>query len=81
MGYISKYDRTFLSFMNKKYKDYSVNFQFFDDYILWLYYDYYKKNTELYYKQLEKDIWAYVEFQSGREKDKRGKLNGNWGKD
>lgn len=81
MGYISKYDRTFLSFMNKKYKKFDVNFQFFDDYILWLYYDYYATNTELYYKQLEKDIWEYVEFQSGREKDKRGKLDGNWEKD
>ena len=81
MGYISKYDRTFLSFMNKKYKKYGVNFEFFDDYILWLYYDLLNKNEIIYYKELEKDLWEYVDFQSGKEKDKRGKLDGNWAKD
>ena len=31
-----------------------------------------------YYHRLEKDLCEYVEFQSGKERDKRGKLNGNW---
>ncbi len=81
MGYISKYDTKFLTYMNRKYKKYNVNFEFFDDYILWLYYDHLKKDEYLYYKQLEKDLWSYVEFQNGKEKDKRGKLNDNWEKD
>ena len=70
MGYISRYDRTFLSFMNKKYKKYKVNFEFFDDYILWLY-ELYDSNELNYYRELEKDLWDYVEFQSGKEREKR----------
>lgn len=81
MGYISKYDTKFLTFANRKYRKFKVNFEFFDDYILWLFYDYFGENEKLYYKQLEKDLWEYVEFQSGKEKDKRGKLNDNWEKD
>lgn len=80
MGYISRYDRTFLSFMNKKYKRYKVNFEFFDDYILWLY-ELYNSNELNYYRALEKDLWDYVEFQSGKERERRGKLNDDWGKD
>lgn len=78
MSYISKLDTKFLTFVNRKYSNYNVFFEFWDDYILWLYYDLYNKNEELYYHQLEKDLWEYVEFQSGRERDKRGKLNDNW---
>lgn len=78
MSYISKYDTKFLTFMNRKYNRYNVHFDFYDDYILWLYYDYFGKNEVSYYKQLEKDLWEYVDFQSGREKDKRGKLDGRW---
>lgn len=71
MKYISKYDTKFLTFMNRKYKDYKVQFEFFDDYILWLYYDLFKKSDSLYYKQIEKDLWEYVEFQSGKERQNR----------
>lgn len=74
MSYISRFDTKFLTLMNRKYKEYNVNFEFFDDYILWLYYDYYKKDIEKYYKQLEKDLWEYVDFQSGKERDKRDRL-------
>lgn len=71
MKYISKYDTKFLTFMNRKYKNYKVQFEFFDDYILWLYYDLFKKSDSLYYKQIEKDLWEYVEFQSGKERQNR----------
>ena len=74
MSYISRFDTKFLTLMNRKYKEYNVNFEFFDDYILWLYYDYYKKDIEKQYKQLEKDLWEYVDFQSGKERDKRDRL-------
>lgn len=74
MSYISKYDTKFLTFMNRKYKKYNVNFEFYDDYILWLYYDLFDMNDSLYYKCLEKDLWEYVEFQSGKERDKRDKI-------
>ena len=80
MGFISRYDRTFLSFMNKKYRFYKINFEFFDDYILWLY-DMCDSNELEYYHRLEKDLCEYVEFQSGKERDKRGRLNDNWEKD
>lgn len=80
MAYISRYDRTFLSFINRKYKYHKVNFEFWDDYVLWLY-DRCKQDEDKYYRRLEKDLWAYVEFQSGKERDKRGKLNDDWEKD
>jgi len=77
MAYISKYDTKFLTFVNRKYSLFRVNFEFFDDYVLWLYYEYFKKDEESYYKQLESDIMEYSNFQTGKERDKRGKLNGD----
>ena len=29
-------------------------------------------------RQKEKDLWEYVEFQNGKERDKRGKLESGW---
>lgn len=81
MGYISRYNRTFISYMNKKYKIYSISFEFIDDYLLWLYEDYCVYDSVRYYKQLEKDIEEYSNFQTGKERDKRGKLNGDWSKE
>lgn len=81
MSYISKYDRKFVSFMNRKYKEHKVNFEFIDDYRLWLYEDYCVYDSVLYYKQMEKDLQEYSDFQTGKERDKRGKLNGNWEED
>lgn len=78
MAYISKYDTKFLTFMNRKYKKYNVFFEFIDDYRLWLYEDYSVYDEVLYYKQLEKDLAEYSDFQTGRERDKRGKLDGRW---
>lgn len=71
MGFISRYDLRFLTLMNRKY---NKEFDFFDDYILWLYYDYFNEDKEKYYHQLEKDLWEYVDFQNGKERDKRDKL-------
>ena len=45
MGYISRYDRTFISFMNRKYKKHNICFEFIDDYRLWLYEDYLNTNV------------------------------------
>ena len=81
MGYISKYDTKFLTYINRKYRKYKVCFEFFDDYVCWLFYDYFGMNEELYYNQLEKDINEDSDLQTGRERDKRGKINGNWEKD
>lgn len=81
MGYISKYNLTFISFMNRKYKKYNVRFEFIDDYRLWLYEDYCVYDNARYYKQMEKDLEEYSDFQTGKERDKRGKLDGNWEKD
>lgn len=81
MGYISKYNRTFISFMNLKYKKYKVNFEFIDDYRLWLYESYCCYDPYLYYTQLEKDLEEYSDFQTGKERDKRGRLSDDWGED
>lgn len=71
MGFISRYDLRFLTLMNRKY---NKEFDFFDDYILWLYYEYFNEDKDKYYHQLEKDLWEYVDFQSGKERDKRDRL-------
>lgn len=78
MGYISRYDKKFISFMNKKYRVYNVNFEFIDDYRMWLYYDFLNENEVEYYKQLEKDLAEYSDFQTGKERDKRGKIESGW---
>lgn len=69
MGYISRYDLKFTTFLNRKYKKYKVFFTYFDDYILWLYYELCKSNEEEYYSKLEDDIWEYSNWQTGKPKD------------
>lgn len=81
MGYISKYDRTFISFVNNKYIKYKVNFKNFDDYIIWLYYKYCMSNTGFYYMMLEKDMWAYSDWQTGSAREQEKNQNGNKWKD
>lgn len=70
MSYVSKYDTKFLTFMNRKYRNYHVKFEFWFDFILWLYYELNKMNDIKYYKNFKKDKWEYVEFQSGKERCK-----------
>ena len=66
MGYISKLDTKFITFINRKY---GTTFDYFDDYILWLYKA--KNNDkEKYYSQLERDIWEYSDFQTGSPRSK-----------
>lgn len=79
MGYISKYDTKVITFLNRKYRKYKVNFEFFDDYMLWLYYKFCKCNTEFYYCKLEKDLWDYSDFQTGTPREKE-KMSDNWKK-
>ncbi|MBQ7030808.1 MAG: hypothetical protein IJN13_00355 [Bacilli bacterium] len=63
MAYISKYDITTTTFMNKKYKNFNVNFRNYDDYLIWLYYTFSKKNDIKYYNQLEDDFIEYSKWQ------------------
>ena len=65
MGYISKYDTKFITFVNRKY---DMSFDYFDDYGLWLYDKF--LNDEKYYCQLEKDLIEYSNFQTGLPQDK-----------
>ena len=67
MGYISKLDTKYLTFMSRKYAEHNVQFEYFDDYILFLY-DLVNNNDDKYYEELEKDLQSYVEFQSGKER-------------
>lgn len=77
MGYISKYNKTFINFVNNKYSRYKVCFKNWDDYALWLYYYLCNERNDMYYAILERDIWGYSDFQTGsaREQDK---MNNNW---
>lgn len=78
MGYISKYNLKFVNYVSRKYRKYKVDFEFIDDYRTWLYYDYFGGNQELYYERLEKDLEEYSNIQTGKERDKRGKLSDGW---
>lgn len=77
MGYVSRYNRTFISYINKKYKRHKVDFKYWDDYVIWLYYKLCRCNTELYYKILEKDIWEYSDWQTGSPRENE-KFNDDW---
>lgn len=79
MGYVSKYNRNFVSYINNKYKRYKVDFKTWDDYAMWLYYKQCQGKTTLYYKMLEKDIWEYSDWQTGSPRE-REKMNDDWKK-
>ena len=64
MGYISKFDTKFITFVNRKY---DKAFDYFDDYVVWLYMQ--KKDETTYYAQLEMDLWEYSDFQTGKPRD------------
>jgi len=66
MGYISKIDTKFITFINRKY---GTTFKYFDDYIEWLYKAKNYSNTH-YYTQLEKDLWEYSDYQTGTPRSK-----------
>ena len=78
MGYISKYNLSFLTLMQRKYIMYHKVFKYIDDYLLFLYEEYCHKNTREYYKQLEQDIIFYSNRQTGVEREQAGKLDGSW---
>ena len=65
MAYISKYDTKFITFVNRKY---NMNFEYFDDYGLWLYDKY--PEDETYYCHLEEDLIEYSNFQTGSPTDR-----------
>ncbi len=62
--------KTFVDFASRKYKGYiskafrSKRFTTWDDYALWLYYEYCDKNLSFYYSQLEDDLKAYSDMQT-----------------
>ena len=74
MGYISKIDTKFITFVNRKYKK---KFNYFDDYILWLYYIKCKCKDSMYYTFIEKDLWEYSDFQTGSPRENELK-NNDW---
>lgn len=74
MGYIRKSDITFIIYMNRKYKDYQVGFEFIDDYLLWVYEELCHFNEIFYYQKLEEDLAEYSDFQTGKEREMKEKL-------
>lgn len=67
MEFISKYNLTFLSSVNRKY---NKRFRTFDEYSLYVFE--LTSNEIEYYYQLEEDLKEYCEYQQER-KDKNGK--------
>lgn len=63
MEFISKYNMTFIRYVNKKY---NKRFKSFDDYGLYLWDKHYNKTHEYYYA-LEADLKEYCEFQEERK--------------
>ena len=46
---------------------------------MWLYYKYCKEDYTHYYKELERDIWDYSDFQTGTpRKREQGQKNDSW---
>lgn len=74
MSYISKFDTKFITFVNRKY---NKSFNFFDDYILWLYYKKCKCKDDIYYAMLERDLWNYSDMQTGTPREAELK-NTDW---
>lgn len=67
MGYISKYDTKFITFVNRKY---NTNFSYFDDYAIWLF-EKSDNDEDMYYMNLEKDIADYSNFQTGTPRTRK----------
>lgn len=63
MEFVSKYNLTFVKYMNRKY---NKKFQSFDDYGLWLYELVDCKNSK-YYDKLEDDLREYCNYQQERK--------------
>lgn len=63
MEFISKYNLTFVKFINKKY---NKHFKDFEQYGLYLF-ELNNCNDNDYYYQLEKDIREYSDFQTERK--------------
>lgn len=69
---------TYINFLNRKYrkifglKDNVVLFYNIDDYVLFLFYDYFNKDEEKYYYRIEEDITEYSNIQQGIKKRNRG---------
>lgn len=63
MEFVSKYNLTFIKFVNKKY---DKKFQTFDSYSLWLYETEDCKNSR-YYDKLEEDLKEYCNYQQERK--------------
>lgn len=77
MAYLSKENTNFVTFMNRKYQRYKVNFKYFDDYILWLYYYLCKNDEVAYYRKLEDDLWEYSDWQTGSPRENELKSTGD----
>ena len=63
MEFVSKYDTTLVTYMNRKY---NKKFKSFEDYSLFLF-DLVNSETDYYYK-LEEDIKEYSDYQQERKK-------------
>lgn len=70
MEFISKYNLTFINFVNRKY---NKRFKAFDEYGLWLYEEKECSNSR-YYNDLEQDLKEYCDYQQERKK-KNGKTS------
>ena len=64
MEFISKYNLTFINFVNRKY---NKKFKSFDEYGLWLYEEK-KCSNSRYYDDLEEDLKEYCDYQQERKK-------------
>ena len=64
MEFISKYNLTFINFVNRKY---NKKFKSFDEYGLWLYEEKECSNSR-YYDDLEEDLKEYCDYQQERKK-------------
>ena len=63
MAWTSRYDTTFVTYANRKYKK---NFSDFDSFSYWLFFTETKEDDEEYYIQLEQTLQEYCKWQVER---------------
>lgn len=68
MAWVSKYDTTFIIYVDRKFNKRFVNY---DNFSYWLYYDRNKENKEDYYIELEQIFKEYSDWQTKKVKENR----------
>lgn len=68
MGWVSKYDTTFIIYVDRKFNKRFANY---DNFSYWLYYEKNKENKDDFYVELEEIFKEYCDWQTKKVKENR----------